>query len=237
MNKASVSCVSLGPGDPELVTIKASRVLREADTIFCIGTQTTNGNTTSRANDILDAMGMDERKVKLFIVPMNKNRVPAESEFTKLAKEMARQYEQGKRVAFATIGDISFYSSGQFVSSLLRKKNIPVQHIAGVASFVACAAEKRLALAMKSEKLTIFSTVLTSEQIVDEANRGSTIVLFKISKMEKAIKDSIALLPDAQFHYFENIGIAEKEFYTRDNEEILARDFPYFSLLIIQKIN
>ena len=57
----------------------------------------------------------------------------------------------------------------------------------------------------------------------------------KPSLSEQAIKQAMSSIKKVEIHYFENVGIKEKEFYTQDIHEIIDRKFPYFSLLIITK--
>ena len=65
--------VSLGPGDPELITLKGLRTLRQADLIYCPATLTKQGHT-SRAMEILKDLDLDESRISPFALPMSKQR-------------------------------------------------------------------------------------------------------------------------------------------------------------------
>ena len=69
--------VSLGPGDPELITLKGLNALQQADVIFCPATNVAGGETKSRALDILKALPVELTKIQLYQIPMSQSRTEA----------------------------------------------------------------------------------------------------------------------------------------------------------------
>ena len=69
--------VSLGPGEPDLITLKGLKALQSADCIFCPETRTTSGRILSRAADILHALDIPNTTLSRFALPMSKNREQA----------------------------------------------------------------------------------------------------------------------------------------------------------------
>lgn len=234
IDKQSPVCVSLGPGDAGLVTLKALRALQEVEIIYCPATQS-DRKILSRAKDILDEIGIDGQKTRLFSVPMSKDRTLAEKVYSGIASEIAECYQTGRSVAFVAEGDSGFYSSVHYISDKLEEMDIAVQHIAGVPAFIACAALAGIHVVKQDERLSVFPSTTSAEEITMEVKAGKSVVLMKLSQQKDAICKAIEVLPDAQFHYFENVGIVGKEFYTNHPEEIVQRSFPYFSILIIKK--
>ena len=104
--KGKIVGVSLGPGEPELITLKALKALQGADIIYCPGTQ-----TKSRSGDILQALPVDMERVRLFHVPMSKDRTFANQAYDALCTEIASLVATGKNVAITAEGDSGFYSS------------------------------------------------------------------------------------------------------------------------------
>ena len=92
--KGKIVGVSLGPGEPELITLKALKALQGADIIYCPGTQ-----TKSRSGDILQALPVDMERVRLFHVPMSKDRTFANQAYDALCTEIASLVATGKNVA------------------------------------------------------------------------------------------------------------------------------------------
>lgn len=236
MNNENITpvCVSLGPGDPELVTLKALKTLQRADIIFCPGTQSV-GKSTSRAKEILNAIGIEETKVRLFTVPMQKERGGAKQVYQDIANEIALLYHEGKSTAFVAEGDSGFYSSVHYIADKLEEAGINVRHVAGIPAFIACGALAGIHIVKQDERLSVLPSGATFEEIEKEIKAGRSVVMMKLSQQKEPIQKAIETLQTAQFHYFENSGIAEKEFYSNDRDEILQRKFPYFSLLIIKQ--
>lgn len=221
--------VSLGPGDPELITLKGLKALQQVDLIFCPGTE-----ASSRALDILLSLGIGRNKIELFHVPMSKNRSLATLAYKQVAEKIAGYYNKEMRIAVTAEGDAGFYSSAHYISDTLHALEIPTKRIAGVPAFIACGALANIHVVKQKEELTVIPGIVTKESLVEVLNRHNTVVVMKPSQSEDAIK-RILQEQGILFHYFENIGIVEKEYYTTDYDEIKNRKFPYFSLLIIQK--
>ena len=102
--KGKIVGVSLGPGEPELITLKALKALQGADIIYCPGTQ-----TKSRSRDILQALPVNMERVRLFHVPMSKDRTFANQAYDALCTEIASLVATGKNVAITAEGDSGFY--------------------------------------------------------------------------------------------------------------------------------
>ena len=87
MQMFPVIFVSLGPGEPELITVKGLKALQAADCIFCPETLTKDGNRVSRAADILLQLGIPENTVRRFPLPMSKQREKALSAYDEVYME------------------------------------------------------------------------------------------------------------------------------------------------------
>lgn len=229
----SVIFVSLGPGDPELISLKSLNALQQADIIFCPSTKTAGGKESSRALNILLELGIDEKKTKLFYLPMNKDRAEAIKSYKHISDEITECFNDGAKVAVAAEGDAGFYSSIHYINDNLNQAGIPTQRVAGVPAFIACGALANIHVVKQEEEILVIPGIATSEYLAEQINRGKSVVIMKPSQCEDVIKKTLSL--PFSFHYFENIGITGKEFYTQNKEEIKERKFPYFSLLIIQK--
>lgn len=225
--------VSLGPGEPELITLKGLKALQNADCIFCPETHATNGRTFSRAADILRALDIPDTLLSRFTLPMSKNRTQALAAYDKVYAASAQLYKENKKVCIVAEGDAGFYSSIHYIFEKLQADNIPVQHIAGIPAFIAAGACAGLHIASQEERLTVIPGIITAEEIEKYMEEKTTIVIMKLSQCTEEIHRCIHLHPEYNYHYFENTG-TEKEKYLHDIELISALSFPYFSLLIIR---
>lgn len=229
-----VTFVSLGPGDPELITLKGLKKLEEADIIFSPSTQGKNELYLSRAKNILLELGINESKIQLFDVPMNKNRSLAIESYKAVAKKIADERSRNVKIAVTAEGDAGFYSSIYYIAEYLQNHLIPIERIAGVPAFIACGTLSNIHIVKQEEKLLVIPGIITADEIEDHLNQNMNLVIMKTSQCENAIKESITKIEDTVFHYFENAGVVGKEYYTQNIQDILNRKFPYFSLLIIQ---
>lgn len=231
----SVMFVSLGPGDPELITLKGLKALQKADLIFCPSTALPGGRSSSRAKDVLLQLGINEAKLNIFNVPMNKDRSLAIESYKAVAEEISDKYKTGHKIAVTAEGDAGFYSTIYYISEYLTQENIPVSRIAGVPAFIACGTLANIHIVKQEEELEVIPGIITLNSLKEKIKIGKTVVLMKASQCEQVIKEALENIQDITFHYFENAGISGKEVYTQNRKEILNRKFPYFSLIIIRK--
>lgn len=229
-----VTIVSLGPGDPELITLKGLNALKDADFIFCPYTITSGDKKISRANDILIALNIECKKILPFDLSMSKNRMDAIKNYYDTAIQIENKYKAGYNTVLVAEGDAGFYSSSHYINEILIKKNIPVQRIAGIPAFIACAAFNNIPVSRQKDNIEIITNLSSAKELIDKKKKDSTLVIMKTSQCESMIKDALKMMPDTKAYYYENTGIPEKEFYTDNKEEILSKEFPYFSLIIIQ---
>lgn len=225
--------VSLGPGDPDLITVKGLKMLQQADEIYCPATLAKEGKTFSRAADMLRALGIAGPAIRPFLLPMDKDRTLAWRAYDTLFTDVSHAFHTGKQTVVVAEGDAGFYSSIQYVYDKLLAAGIEVKRIAGVPAFIAAGALAGLHIVKQEESVVVIPGMLSTEELSEKMKEGSVIVVMKLSTCTEAIHACMQKHPGKQYHYFENVG-TEKEFYTSDPETIRQKKFPYFSLMIIQ---
>lgn len=231
--KGKIIGVSLGPGDPELITLKALRALNTADIIYCPATRSADGTIKSRAMDILSQLSVDMKKVHFFHVPMSHNRKEALNAYEEVCTEMLRQAEAEKIVAVVAEGDACFYSSANYMYERLRQNGFPAEMVAGVPAFIAAGASVGLHLVKQQDRLMVIPGDVLVEELLETVVAKRTLVIMKVPLGESVLRPFIARHAELQYHYFEQVG-TPYEYYTALPEEILNRDFTYFSILVIQ---
>ncbi|MCD8183588.1 MAG: precorrin-2 C(20)-methyltransferase [Bacteroides sp.] len=226
--------VSLGPGEPELITLKGLKALQTADCIFCPETQTKAGQCSSRAADILLRLDIPSDSILRFALPMSKLREKAWEAYNQVYAEAASRCKDGQRVCIVAEGDAGFCSSIHYIYEKLRADGIPVEHIAGIPAFIAAGARGGLHVASQEERLIVIPGTTTAEEIEKLINEKSAIVIMKLSQCTDEVHRCIRLHPEYSYHYFENVGTPDEQ-YISDPQQIETIRFPYFSLLIIRK--
>lgn len=231
--KGKVVSVSLGPGDPELITIKALKALQEADEIYCPGTQDKAGTVKSYSRDIIAALPVDTGKITVFHVPMSKDRTHANRAYDSLCMEVAAHVTAGKTVAVTAEGDSGFYSSGNYMFEKLSSMHIPISVVAGVPAFIAAASVSGLHIVKQEEKLVVLPGKATSSELYDLLTTNHVVVIMKLSQCTREIHEFIRLYPDHDYHYYQNVG-TPNQLHVTDRIILLGMEFPYFSLMIIR---
>ena len=145
--------IGVGPGDPELMTLKALRLIREADAIAIPGKE----KETCTAYQI--ALGavpeIDEKEIIPVVFPMTKNETVLKESHEAAVKSLAALMDQGKTVAFLTLGDVTVYSTYGYVHKKLLDLGYESVLVNGVPSFCAAAAKLGISLGEKAEAIHI----------------------------------------------------------------------------------
>lgn len=131
--------VSLGPGEPDLITLKGLKALQGADCIFCPATMTQDGKSSSRALSILNTLGFSDT-VQCFRLPMDKDRTLALRSYEAVYESSKILRAEGQNVVIVAEGDAGLYSSIHYIYDKLQQDDIPVEQIAGIPAFIASGA-------------------------------------------------------------------------------------------------
>ena len=226
-----VHFLSLGPGDPELLTLKAVRTLRDADIVLLPATRTAEGQLVSRAQGIVSQWVAESRQ-RLYALPMSKDRQAAQTVYDTICRDAADGCQAGQRVVIVVEGDVSIYASIHYVLERLKSAGIPVAQSPGIPSFIAAAASAGLSLICQQERLVVLPGDADIEVLRRLLTGRHVVVVMKLSQCQQVLKDYLLQYPAAVCHYFENVGM-ENEFHTTDHDVIVARRMPYFSLCIL----
>ena len=226
-----ITFLSLGPGDPELLTIKALKTLKDADVVIVPATRNREGTMKSRATEIISEWHLENR-LMVYELPMLKDRQAVSLVYDRIFADCVRLYHEGSRIVVAVEGDVSIYASIHYVMERLEKAGIPVEQSAGIPSFIAAAASAGLSLISQQQRLTILPGDADAETLHQLLENNHVVVVMKLSQCQEAVKDFLRQNPQTTCHYFENVGTPEA-YHTTLCDEILSRHIPYFSLCII----
>lgn len=226
-----VTFLSLGPGDPELLTIKALKTLKDADVVMVPATRNNEGILKSRATDIISEWHLENR-LMVYELPMLKDRQAVSLVYDSIFADCVRLYHEGRRIVVAVEGDVSIYASIHYVMERLEEASIPVVQSAGIPSFIAAAASAGLSLISQQQRLTILPGDADAEMLHQLLDSNHVVVVMKLSQCQEAVKEFLRRNPQTICHYFENVGTPEA-YHTMQHDEIISRHIPYFSLCII----
>jgi len=230
LDQGHLYAVSLGPGDPGLVTLKALRLLEDADSVWYPATSAPGGGTSSIALDILHSCALDERKCRRIDLSMSRNRSDAEKEYARSWSLMLEELLQKKSVAVVTVGDAGLYSTVTPLLEYAAEAGIPYSVVAGVPAFLAAGAAAGIPLACHADRLTVLAGVGSVDEIERALAEGGTVVVMKLSTLGDLL---VPWLESGTigFFYAEKVGM-KGEFLTCNVDALRSRKIPYFSLLI-----
>lgn len=220
--------VGVGPGDRELITVKAVRLINEADVI--ITPVKREGSKESTALSIAEPYIEDFSKVRYYHFPMVKNFLNNENVkdlFKVHGESINEMLSQELDVVFITLGDPSVYSTFTHIAPYVNQ----IEYVPGIASFLNGAALSKIPLCIAEESLCILNMTDKEENIRSAFKLHKNIVVMKVCSNQKLLKE---LLIDTgrSFHFMSNIGL-ENEAESRDLK-VLDEKMPYFTIGIIK---
>jgi len=220
--------IGVGPGDPELITIKALKVLEKVSVICA---PKSSKNKPSLALSILWPT-LEEIKTDYHIIeplfPMYEDEKVLQGHWENAAGLIAEKLSEGVDVAFVTLGDPSIYSTFTYVSRLIEGQGFLVEMIPGVSSFTGCAASAGVSLGEKDEIIVILPKEDgRMEQILEHAD---TAVIMKTSRHSYLLEEIIKGDPrDKTVLSVQNCGMKDEKLY-----EGFAKKGKYLSTTIVK---
>ena len=231
---ATLFAVGVGPGDPELLTRKAERILRSADVVLAPVSNPAEASVAlETVREFLDE-GRQEIVLHQFPMTSDPDRlIPAWNEAAAL---VAGRLAAGKDVAFITIGDPLFYSTFIYLLRIFRENypNIPVEVIPGISSINASAAQALAPLVEGDERMIVVPATAGIDKIGEALARYETVVLLKVKPVFADILELLRQMGRERSTVFvERVGSARQRVLT-DFAEIAAHSPDYLSLMIIR---
>jgi precorrin-2/cobalt-factor-2 C20-methyltransferase len=234
--------IGVGPGDPELITVKAVKALKAAD-IICV--------PKSHMEKPSMALGMvkqilEEREkpaeILEMVFPMSKDELNVKKLWAENAAIVAKKAKHGKVLAFITLGDPMLYSTFLYLYQMVKESHpeVALEMIPGVTSVTAAAATAKLPLALKEEVVSIIPSDL-DPLIIEETARSADNIVFM--KCAYRIKELVPILAKAGFTGEATIALIKR--CTLPEEKILIGKLSdvngwdieedYFSVAIVKR--
>ena len=208
-NPGTLYGVGLGPGDPELLTLKAARLIAGCPVVAYPALPGTDSFARSIAATHISE---DTHEIRLDI-PMTSERAPAQAAYDTGSARIAEALDLGQNVAFLCEGDPFFYGSFIYVHSRLAD-SYQAEVIPGVASVMASAARAALPLTARNETFTILPAPLDDASLRNRMDFSDSFAILKLGRHMpriRALLDDMNLTVDA--HYVERATLPEERVY------------------------
>lgn len=222
--------VGVGPGDPELLTLKALRLIKENEVIAVPGKDI----RASVAYQIVKGAYEDLDKKTLIPVamPMTKDPQVLKANHDKAADQVEDYLREGKNVVFLTLGDTTVYSTYLYVHKRILERGYGAEIVSGITSFCAVAARLNMGLVEADQPLHVIPATYKAQEMDEILKLPGTKVLMKTGKKMKQVKESIEKSGQKAV-MIENCGMPSEKIY-RSAEEI-PEDSGYYSLIIVKE--
>lgn len=225
--KGKLYGIGIGPGDPELLTLKAVRLIREADVIAVPGKVKTE--TVAYQITVQAVPEIADKECLEVYYPMSKDPEVLERCHTEAAMQIEAVLREGKTVAFLTLGDTSVYSTYLYVHTKILEMGYEAEIISGITSFCAVAARLNIGLVEKAEELHV---IPASYQIEEALKLQGTKVLMKAGTKMGEVK-KLLMESGQNVVMIENCGMPGEKIYHSAQE--IPEDAGYYSLIIVKE--
>jgi len=226
--------IGVGPGSPDLLTIRATQVLQLVD-VVCVPRSSAEKEVV--ALKVAGAYIPQTTEIIEISTPMTRDKTVLQAEWQRGAEKIAAYLNEGKRVAFITIGDAMLFSTYTYLLKRVQAlaPDAAVESIPGVTSFAASAAHLNVALAEGNERLAIIPAVDDPAQLRPVFDHFSNAVLMKVAGKYDEILDILEEkgLQDKAV-YVSKLGYPE-QFVTYDLESLRGKDKDYLSLILVKR--
>ncbi|MGE8035617.1 precorrin-2 C(20)-methyltransferase [Lysinibacillus sp. KCTC 33748] len=226
--------LGVGPGDPELITVKAFRVIQESPVIAY--PKKLKGSK-SYAHRIVDVYINPEEKDMLGLVfPMTKDEAVLEREWTKSVQLVYEKLKEGKDVAFVTEGDPLLYSTFIHMMKLMQDMHpeVEIRTVPGISSFNGSASRLGIALADGDDRVAIVPAHDDYEAMREAIESHDAVVFIKVAKvidlMLEVLRD-LDLLDKASVV----TKVTSDEEIIWDVRELDGVDLEYLTLMVVRK--
>jgi len=226
--------LGVGPGDPELITLKAARVLNSVDIVFAAKKKK---NSYSLAISIAKPHIPDLTPIRMLRFPMTRDRKETQKAWKDHALTIIKELEQGYNVAFITLGDPMTYSTYGYILKTIQTlaPHQPVISIPGITSYQASAACLNTPLVEGEESLLITSGAMGGKRFRQLSVKPETVVFLKAYRN---VKDITSALDEANRLEnsvgVTNCGLPDQEII-RNIKELDNRPPEYWTIIIARQ--
>jgi len=234
--------IGVGPGDPDLLTVKAVKAIHNADIIMCPASKEDRPSIALSVVSSLIDKSKNQEIVKL-IFPMTKDKDVLDATWKKNAKIMAEKVLSGKNVVYLTVGDPYLYSTWIYMYKDL-KENYPdmeISVIPGIVSIFTFASKVGISIAEGAEKVAIIPSCYDLSSVKEIAKYSETMVFLKDGRYFDQVIDVLkesGFPDDSIFAIGQDLGteneIIRKMTLGEVNDETLTTK--YFSILVVKRV-
>ena len=224
--------IGVGPGDPELMTIKAINTIDHCD-IIAVPVSSKKDNKSTAFEITSQAIPKLAKKECIFLdLPMTRDPVILKEKHTLAANRICEELDQNKHIAFLTLGDPTVYSTYMYIHSIVKDKGYGTKIIPGIPSFCAAAAALDISLTEADQPIHIIpGSYACMEESIDL--QGTKVIMKagrSLAKVRSMLKERNML---SETKMVQNCGMNNEKLYQSMDQ--VPDTSAYFSILIVKE--
>jgi len=235
-------CVGCGPGDPELLTVKAVKSIKNADVIMC---PTSKEGKPSMALSVVSSIIDEANKQQIvnLVFPMTKDKEILENTWKKNARILADSVISGKKVVYLTVGDPYLYSTWIYLHREITKEHpeIKITVIPGIVSMFTFASKVGISLAEGAEKMAVIPSCYDLSRVKEIAKNCDTMVFLKdghyFDQVIKLLREA-GFSENSVFAIGQDLGTDQEIVRKMTLGEVTSETITtkYFSIMVVKRV-
>jgi precorrin-2/cobalt-factor-2 C20-methyltransferase len=227
--------ISIGTGDPELITVKGLRILQSSDIVaFPAGVN----NRLGTAQNIIQSWLEPHQQILPLEFPYIQDELKLKTAWSKAAQQVWQELSLGKNITFACLGDVNFYGTFTYLAQTLGRSHpeVKIETIPGVCSPMAIASVLGIPLTVNQQKIAVLPALYSVQELATALDWAEVVVLLKVSSVYPQVWQILK-----QRNLLASSAIVEKATFPdqkiyRDLRNYPQLDLSYFSVLLINRI-
>ncbi|MFV0436747.1 MAG: precorrin-2 C(20)-methyltransferase [Desulfopila sp.] len=238
--QSTLYIIGTGPGDPELLTVKALKAIEHCPVVIA-PKASKNGRSTA-LSIIEQAVDLSGKQVHEVYFPMKKIKLgerpllEVETEWRATAAKVLEMLDSGLDLAFPTLGDPAIYSTGYYLYATLlpMRPDIRVQFISGISAMSSCSATIQTPVCLGDDMLAVVPATFSEEKIKKALKEFDAVVLMKVHRvMDKICRLLVETGLAENAVYIEKAGMVDQRIIT--NLSSIPDNPHYFSTILVRK--
>ncbi len=207
--KKSIYSIGLGPGDPELITVKAQNILMRSDVVF-VPQSDELGRSIAR-DIVLNYVAAE--KIRTYYFPMNNQRQELLQRYKALAQTLLEVLQTDATVTYVTMGDPTIFSTSIYITRELQLLGVEVKHVPGISSINAATALTGIPLCQKGEDFGVYELPKTVDEVTALIHRHHSTVFMKVGKRLNILVEAVRGVTPQSAILVQRIGLADETIY------------------------
>ncbi|WP_096201119.1 precorrin-2 C(20)-methyltransferase [Bacillus sp. FJAT-45350] len=235
MTLGTVYGVGVGPGDPELITIKAYRIMKEADVIAF--PKKRKGSKSYAYQIIEQYIDTDKKEMLGLVFPMTKDKDVLDRDWNIIVEEVFRCVSDGKDVAFVTEGDPMLYSTFIHMFRLMNELHpeVDMKVIPGISSINGAAAQLAIPLADGDDWTGVIPATEDRERMKKALLEHEGMIFIKVAKVLPMMIELLEELNLVDKASVVTKVTSKEEFICKDVRELRHAELEYLTLMLVRK--